>query len=401
MEEMDKNVIQEEVAHLTQPNDLEAEALAVVDVTEVIKELHLQIKDEEVWTYKIPGLAAPRIGKPIKYKLLKEIAIVTIIVVAVALAIYFSVAAVQKDTFEFKNLDIGVELSKFNNTGYITELTIDYQAELRYQEENSDPNTNFYFVKDESKPIVQIREYAFNCDEKLSVITIGAHVKAIDGKSFYTCNALERIEVDEGNPYYCDVDGVLFTKDKTEIICYPIKHSNYLAKVKGYVEDDKSSMEYINDILSYTIPSSVTKIGKLCFNYTDLVNIYIPEGVKIMESMSFFRANSLKNIFSYNQEGIYNSLPEGIEYVGSDALSYCQSLSYLFIPKSVSYIGHHAFWDTVYKENGELKGINCVNVAREEKDFKKNVDKGDQWRPKYDFLLFKKSVVIYYGAERQ
>ena len=402
MEEMDKNVIQEEVAHLTQPNDVEEEALAVVDVTETIKEPRLQIRDEEVWTYKIPGLSAPRIGKPIKYKLLKEIAIVVIIVVAVALAIYFSVAAVQKDTFEFKNIDGGVELSKFNNTGYITELTIDYQTELKYQEGNSDPNSNFYFDKDESKPIVEIREYAFNCDEKLSVITIGEHVRTIDGKSFYTCNALERIEVDESNPYYCDVDGVLFNKDKTEIICYPIKHSNYRARVKGYLEDDdKSSDKYINDVLSYTIPSSVTKIGKLCFNYTDLVNVYMPEGVKIMESMSFFRASSLKNIFSYNQEGIYNSLPEGIEYVGSDALSYCQSLSYIFIPRSVSYIGHHAFWDTVYKENGELKGINCVNVARDEKDFKKNVDKGDQWRPKYDFLLFKKSVEINYGAERQ
>ena len=73
----------------------------------------------------------------------------------------------------------------------------------------------------------------------------------------------------------------------------------------------------------------------------------------------------------------------------------------MYIPFSVQNIGHHAFWDTVYKENGELKGISCINVARDKKDFKKSVDCGDQWRPKYDYLLFKKNVEVNYGATRQ
>ena len=365
----------------------------------------LNIKDEEVWTFHIEGLSAPRINKPVKYRLLKQVLFVLIIVVAVGLAIYFSIAAVQKDTFEFKTVDDGVELTKFNNTGYVKELYIDYYTDIKYIEGDGNPETNYYFTKDNAKPIVAIKEYAFNCDEKLEVVYIGKNVKEIDGKSFYTCNALERIEVDEENPYFCDIDGVLYNKAITELICYPIKHSSYLSNTKGYSNEvnvnDNNYDTYIKEVFTYKIPTTVVKIGKLAFNYTDLQIVYLPEGLLRIETMSFFRATNLKNIYSYKGDNIYNSLPEGLIYLGSDSFSYCQSLDYMYIPGSVTQIGHHAFWDSVYKDKGELKGITSINIAREKNDFKKGVKCGDQWRPKYDYLLFKKNVDVVYEAKRK
>ena len=376
-------------------------AQSVEEVTPVHNPLN--IAEDEIWTYKIDGLAAPHVNKPYKYKLLKQIVFVVVIVVAIALALYFSVQAVRKETFDYKAKEEGYELSKFSNTGYVTELNVEYVTELKYQEGNPDPNTNFYFVEDETKPITSIREYAFNCDEKLKVVYIGAKVTSIDGKSFYSCNALERIEVAEDNPAYCDVDGVLYNKDMTEIICFPIKRSQYLQSKLGYGEDaDKQSEAYVNDVLTYKIPASVTKVGKLCFNYTDLVNVYLPEGLKSIETLGFFRATALKNVYSYKADGsVYYSLPEGLEYLGSDSFSYNQSMDYLYIPSSVNYIGHHAFWDCVYKEDNQIKGITEINVALNKDSFKKGVDTGDQWKPKYDYLLFKKAVKINYGASRK
>ena len=73
----------------------------------------------------------------------------------------------------------------------------------------------------------------------------------------------------------------------------------------------------------------------------------------------------------------------------------------MFIPESVTYIGHHAFWDTVYKEDKELRGISQINVALSEEDFKDKVETGNSWRPQYDYMLFKKSIDIAYGAERK
>ena len=142
--------------------------------------------------------------------------------------------------------------------------------------------------------------------------------------------------------------------------------------------------------------------------------VYLPEGLKTIETLGFFEIPLLANIYSYKSKTeiadthftdesalgeVYISLPEGLEYIGSDAFSYNQALDYMYIPESVTYIGHHAFWDTCHKEGDEILGVNEISVALSEEEFD-NVKKGDNWRPQYDFLLFKKSIGLVYGAER-
>ncbi len=387
----------------------------------------LDIPDDEIWTYQIPGLAAPRIGKTYKNFTLKKILLSLTIIVVVALSIYFSVLAIQKETFEYtEKADGTYEFSNFGNTGFITEIDIDYVSEIKYNNDDPDPNTNFEIVKDTSKVITSVREYAFNCDEKVKVINIGASVTEIDAASFYSCWALQRIEVDENNPNYCDVDGVLYNKDMTEIICYPVDRDAYLCEKYGFKQyDDDGNWielqpgqegfeEYKEKVLTYVRPSSVTKLGAFSMNYAYIADLYMPEGITRVETLALFKATRLENIYSYKSESavtdtgytavatlgtIYKSLPEGLTYIGSDAFSYNQGLTYMYIPKSVTYIGHHAFWDTVYKEDGNLKGVTKIEVAHSEAEFEK-VETGDQWKPQYDYLLFKKSVDVIYGAER-
>ena len=76
-------------------------------------------------------------------------------------------------------------------------------------------------------------------------------------------------------------------------------------------------------------------------------------------------------------------------------------MTYIYIPSSVTYIGHHAFWDDVYKESDSLKGLTEINVAADEDSFNANVKTGDSWRPQYDYMLFKKNVDVNYAAERK
>lgn len=314
------------------------------------------------------------------------------------------------------------ELVKFSNPGDITEITIDYVVDLETGE------------KDETKPISVINEYAFNCDEVLKSISFGKDVREIDGKSIYSCWWVQNVWIDDENPYYCDLDGVIYDKDLTEVVFYPNDHDKYLRAQLGYdnlLDDDGNPMEelwgtterydeaflaeYNRQIRTYVIPSTVTKIGQLAFAYSNITDLYIPEGVKTMESMAVFKNTVLLNVFSYttdepitdvtykaidSMKTVYNSLPEGLEYIGSDCFYYCRGLSYLYIPGSIKYIGHHAFWDAVYKEDDELKGITAINTPLSEEEFKA-VETGDQWRPQYDYMLFKKSVDINYSTERQ
>ena len=388
--------------------------------------IKLDIPEEEIWTYRVEGLAAPHINKPYKHYGLKKFVFAIVIIIAVSLSMYFSVRTVQKDTFEYETTQSGVEFSKFSNTGFITSLDIDYVSSIEYDEKNPDPTSNFTIVKDKSQKITSVREYALNCDEKVKVINIGADVTFVDSKAFYSCWALQRIEVDENNPNYCDVDGVLFNKEKTTIICRPCDHDTYLAEKYGHAEydengyriepapEDENYEQYVNDVLTYVVPSTVETIGELCFNYANMKNVYLPEGVKTIETLGFFEIPLLENVYTYktnaeisdthftSQEAlgeVYLSLPEGIEYIGSDAFSYNQAMTYVYIPESVNYIGHHAFWDTVYKEDKVLKGVDKIHVAASEEEFDE-VKTGDSWRPQYDYMLFKKSIDVVYGAER-
>ena len=351
------------------------------------EELMREIPEDEIWTYCIDGLQEPQIGKDYSHSTLKKILTIVFLLVAISLSIYLSIRAVHTQTYDFKELDDGTyELVKFSNPGDLTTLTVDCVD------------------GDTVKPVTVLHEYAFNCDDKLETIRIGASVKTIDGKSFYSCEKLQAIFVDEGNESFCDVDGVLYTKDLTEVICHPIDHDQYLRTQNGYdreiMPEEDGYAEYVDAVLTYRFPEQTKKIGMLSFNYAEIVNVYLPEGLETIETMAFFKSTMLQNIYTVGVGGQYPSLPDGLQYIGSDAFSYDQGLRYLYIPSSVTFIGHHAFWDTVYKEDGELAGISVIHTALNEEMFKKQVHTGDQWKPQYDYMLFKKSVDVQYGAER-
>ncbi len=373
---------------------------------ENIDAVELDIDEDDIWTYQVEGLSPPAVNVPVKNRLVKQIIFVVVIVIAIAISIYFSVRAVHRDTFEYNQLDNGYEMTAFSNTGYIKEITLNYMLDITYDENETDLEKNFSINEDTSKPVTEIHEFAFNCDNVLQTINIGPNVEVLDNDSFYSCWELRCINVDENNPNYSSVDGVLYNKDKTEIICYPIKHSEYLKEKYGYTEavepDAEGYDEYREKVLTYVVEPTVTTIGELCFNYTDLTDVYLPEGLKTIETMSFFKSGTLANIYTYAGDisNSYVSLPESVEYIGSDAFSYDQSLTYMYIPKNVTYLGHHAFWECVYKEDGNLKGLAEINVEISEKQLDEQCHYGDQWRAEYDYMLFKKKIPVNYSVER-
>ncbi|MDD6729213.1 MAG: leucine-rich repeat domain-containing protein [Eubacteriales bacterium] len=398
-------------------------AQEAMEEQETAPEYTLDIPEDEIWSYQIEGLQAPHINKSFSNAKIKKIAVVIILIVAIGFSIYFSVRAVHNDTYEYEALPDGTyELVKFSNPGDVTDITIDYVVDSETGE------------KDLTKPISVINEYAFNCDETLYSISLGKDVKSIDGKSIYSCWWVQNVWIDDENPYYCDLDGVIYTKDLTEIVFYPNDHDKYLREQLGFdnlLDDDGKPMEelwgtterydeefladYNEKIRTYVVPSTVETVGELAFAYSNITDLYLPEGLKTIEEMGVFKNTVLLNVYSYTTDkdisdttykaipsfkSVYNSLPEGLEYIGSDAFTYDRGLSYMYIPASIKHIGHHAFWDTVYKEDGEIKGVGQIETGADEESFK-SVEKGDHWRGQYDYKLFKKSVDVIYSAERK
>lgn len=110
----------------------------------------------------------------------------------------------------------------------------------------------------------------------LTSITIPAGVTSIDETSFLECKALQNIGVNSKNNNFCSVDGVLYNKSKTKLICYPIGKQNS----------------------SFTVPGSVTSIGALAFyECTGLEGITIPDSVTSIGSHAFNNCTSLKDVY--------------------------------------------------------------------------------------------------------
>lgn len=129
--------------------------------------------------------------------------------------------------------------------------------------------------------VTSIGEAAFtSCDA--TDITIGDSVASIGSEAIKYCDYLTEIIVDEDNQYYSnDEFGVLFNKDKTTLIYYPIgnQRENYTipdgVKVIGTYAFDKCN----KTLLKVTIPKSVTIIEKFAFNVTGFLAYYIVDYV--------------------------------------------------------------------------------------------------------------------------
>ena len=157
-----------------------------------------------------------------------------------------------------------------------------------------------------SNSVTTIGEYAFSDCYSLTSITIPSSVVTIIGNPFCRWH---------GNLYnesktFIYEDHVLFNKNKTTLIAYRAKETNY------------------------TIPNSVTTIGEYAFSVCEsLTNINIPNSVTTIRESAFWCCKSLISI----------NIPNSVTTIGNSAFSGCDSLTSINIPNSVTMIGNWAF----------------------------------------------------------
>ena len=90
----------------------------------------------------------------------------------------------------------------------------------------------------------------------LLTITIGSGMENLGSKPFDSCSSLTTITVNEQNQTYSSENGVLFNKDKTQLLCYP----------RGKTET------------SFTIPATVTSLVDYNLYYADNLTVLTFEG---------------------------------------------------------------------------------------------------------------------------
>ncbi len=69
--------------------------------------------------------------------------------------------------------------------------------------------------------VTSIAPRAFFGLSQITAVQIPASVNSIGELAFGECGRMVYISVNEQNPSFCDVDGILFTKDKRRLLFYP------------------------------------------------------------------------------------------------------------------------------------------------------------------------------------
>ena len=123
--------------------------------------------------------------------------------------------------------------------------------------------------------VVSIGTSAFNRCNNMEYINFGTGLQEIGSMAFNYCDKLERFVVDENNPYMCSIDGVLFNKDVTKLIFYPL----------GKLDT------------SYEVPSTVTEIGNYgIYSIMALESITLPDGLVTLGEHALSRNSNLKSL---------------------------------------------------------------------------------------------------------
>lgn len=185
--------------------------------------------------------------------------------------------------------------------------------------------------KRRNRPVKEIDHVAFdNCPEldELNLPRTITYFPRIEG-----CQKLERVNVDEANPDYMSVNGVLFTTENNsswhrhsrQLVCYPAAHKGESYAIPNFVEAIASgAFQGCLGLKSVSLTDNVHFIGSGAFkDCANLESISLGLGLETIDDNAFEKCTSLASV----------ELPDSVTHVWPNAFKGCTGLVSLRFPK--------------------------------------------------------------------
>lgn len=215
--------------------------------------------------------------------------------------------------------------------------------------------------------VTKLDEHAFDYCSSIKEVIIPETVSDIP--YFIACNSLKTIKVNESNPNYTTVDGVIYNKDKTILLRYPPARSEDGFSIPDNVTTlSDYAFSGLSTITDLKIPQTVKQIGiGMFYGSTSIINVSFPSYLTEIPNFTF-EDTMLKTVV----------IPENITKVGYMAYANCSELTSITIPSTVISIGEDWEGDEFWPF------IGCIRL----KEFV--VDKDNKYYEAIDGVLYDK-----------
>lgn len=185
--------------------------------------------------------------------------------------------------------------------------------------------------------LVEIGQDAFRFCSNLESLFIPKNVTAIKREAFYSCGMPLGIKVAEENEHFCSVDGILYSKDKKQLIFCPNEHPAKDFKIPETTEKIcRNAFAHCKNLESVYIPATVKEIGEDVFDSCEeLKSVFLEEGIEKIPMAAFIRCKKLSSII----------LTSSVKEIGSLVFYNCDSL------KEIRFAGTLSEWNSVKRDD--------------------------------------------------
>ena len=204
--------------------------------------------------------------------------------------------------------------------------------------------------------VTKIDGSAFEGCASLASIDIPANVTNIVEYAFSNCQNLASINVDDTNPAYASVDGVLYNKEKTILVQVPGKFQGKFTIPSGVTNIASGAFGLCEGLTGVEIPNTVTSISEFAFEGCyGLTNLTIPSSVKYIDWEAFKGCENL-NVVILNAE-------EDVTVV-SGAFDDCKSVTWKIIDESETSLKFTILTDSTAAVAEDLAYVSLTGVVK-------------------------------------